>query len=913
MHIPFFMIQRKYFHPDREPSVTFTIAGRIHLSSLISFWDEGLEIRIMEQFQINAGVILNDVSFGSEDEEKSPGSMIVERVIQSEFSTIIEVKIVENEGAIRLTRALHFLREPQELSWSCKPPRYDKIPRVSSQKHYSSEAINERLQWARDVSGAKMQNISNSLLKPASLAGNIENYIGAVQVPVGMAGPLLVKGTYTDGYIPLPIATTEGALVSSISRGALVCGLAGGVHVSVTRQQMVRAPVFFCESLEGAVALEKWIHENISSIKEKAESVSSIARLEKILPLVFGNALHLRFYFKTGDAAGQNMTSACTWMACEWIAEEIADDPFIGYQYYYIESNMSGDKKANAQNFIEGRGLGVTARCFVSGKILKRVLRVDQEAYLHLISEGEFAGTMIGMVGSNINFSNVIAGLYTSTGQDIACVHESSCGIFKGQAHGDGILFSAYLPSLIVGTVGGGTKLPIQKECLEVMGCYGSGKLFRFAEIIAAACLALDISTGAAIVSNDFVRAHEKLGRNRPLDTISRSEINEDFFTDFFHTSGLRIIDVLKKKRRSCSGIISTISGKDSEVHGLYRYQLTAQTATGKEDFPAFLKLKASGRKLMDIGLKVAKLTGEDNLPGLYESQSHIFCVEGSHIREMRIYTGAESKLLRFCPKVFGTKENDKREIYAILMEDLSDCALYDSIDTLPHWDEESIKNVLTDMASMHAVYFENYEGLEEMNVNRLSTGFVTGSLELLTELTVFNSIRYPERISDELKSIYLEFLEDLEEKVSDMMAFPMTLTHNDFNPRNLCLRKGDTSPRTVLYDWELAFIQNPQHDLIEFLVFVLEGGSSREKYLEYARFYLNNLERETGRSFFWPQFVEVLDLNSVFFAVVRMNLYLLGNNIIPLTFLDRVYSNLREYIIAMHHCSNTRSSEKHG
>ncbi len=870
--------------------------SNIYSGKLAGFWDKGLEIYVSRPLSFDIGAEVFNINIGENGNISPICSMEIVRILPVEYSTVLEITCVNQASIDELARALSKLNAPNKTV-NIDDIDDSRIPRFPNESHYTEKAVEQRLKWAREVSGSKLENIAKSILNPESLAGNIENYIGATQIPVGLAGPIMVRGTYTDGFVSLPVATTEGALISSISRGAKACSLAGGVHVHVARQNMVRAPVFFCDSLEGAVNLERWVLRNEGRIRKKTESVSSIARLEKIRPLVFGCSLHLKFCFTTGDAAGQNMTSACTWIACEWIAEKIQDDPFIDYLWYNIEANMSGDKKANRQNFIEGRGVGVTASCFISGNILKRILRVTPEKFVRIMSEAEFSAQQIGMMGSNINFANVVAGLFTATGQDIACVHESAGGIFKATLKGDGLLFTAYLPSLVAGTVGGGTKLPVQKECLEIMGCYGPGKLFRFAEIVAAGCLALDISTGAAIFSNDFVSAHERLGRNRPQSTISRSEINESFFTDLFDDKDITIIDIEKVPRLSCSGIISTITQNSSSVHGLYRYKLTAQKPEGLESIAAFLKIKASSRQLEETGLKVARLTGEDAIPGLYESQSHIFCIEESHLRELKIYSNADKKLLRYCPKIFGTKVDHQREIYAVLMEDLTGNDRYDSMESIRSWNDEEIKIVLRDMAAMHAVYFDKYSGLERMDVHRFEQHFVCSSSELLKELTRFNATRYPELIPGRIRELYESFLENLEENVDRMLSFPQTLTHNDFNPRNLCIRKNSEVPMTVLYDWELAIFQNPQHDLIEFLVFVLDESSLRVDYLGYADFYLKNLEKAVGRSFSRTHFVEILDLNALIFALVRMNLYLLGHNILNLEFLERVYLNLTGYI----------------
>ncbi len=888
---------KKIFHEVRRPSVSFTVGSKIYSGHLAGYWDDGLEIRVGERIRLTPGMEVAHICLGENGNSTRVGGLKVMQVRSNGDSTVIELSGCrsKNRDALRGGANWPFDMEALEPSREADPGR---IPRFSKKEHYSEHAIRARLEWARAVSGARLENIARSFMEPESLAGNIENYIGAVQVPVGLAGPLLVDGTYTQGFVTLPIATTEGALVSSISRGAKACSLAGGIHVHVLRQCMVRSPVFFCESLEGAVNLERWVLDHFAQIKEKAESVSSVARLDRIRPLVFGNALHLCFYFSTGDASGQNMTSACTWVACQWIEEQIKEEPFIDFLWYNIEANMSGDKKVNFQNFVEGRGVGVTATCFVPGSILRRILRVKPEQFVRIWSEAEMAASQIGMVGSNINFANVIAGIFTATGQDIACVHESSCGVFKAVQKDDGLLFTAYLPSLVIGTVGGGTSLPVQKECLELMGCYGQGKLFRLAEIIAAACLALDISTGAAIVSNDFVSAHERLGRNRPTRAISRSEIDNSFFTRLIGEGRGRVVKSQMLPRASCSGIISSITRESNSAHGLYRYRLTLDSSKGTRQLDTFLKLKASGRQLDEIGLKVARLTGEDRLPGLYESQSHVFCLDDSHLREIRVYRHADSRLLEYAPRIYGTMVEPEREIYAILMEDLTDCRLFDSIGRINRWPSSDIETVLRDMAALHAVYFERGDGLERMGVQRLDRDFVSASLELLKELTRFNSVRYPELVTPALKGIYHDFLNNLDDHLERMLSFPCTLTHNDFNPRNLCLRRRKSHPVTVLYDWELAFFQNPQHDLIEFLVFVLGPDFSREEYIHYADLYLEHLRQKTGREISRKDFLEVLDLNGLFLGAVRMNLYLLGHNILRLDFLERVYTNLATFIM---------------
>jgi hydroxymethylglutaryl-CoA reductase (NADPH) len=510
-----------------------------------------------------------------------------------------------------------------------------RIPKFPRKEHYTQKAIKARLEWAKHVSGAHLNNITHSIFNPENLAGNIENYIGSVQIPLGIAGPIFIKGMYVNEYMPIPIASTEGALVSSISRGGYTCNICGGIQTHVLRQTMLRAPAFFCKDMQGAINLEKWIMEHIDIIKAKAESVSSIARLQQIVPFLFGDSLHLRFYYTTGDAAGQNMTSACTWVACEWIVKQIRNIPSIKFYYYIIEGNMSGDKKVNIQNSIMGRGVAVTAQCYIPDKVLREVLRIPAKRLIRAWIEAEVGAQQIGMVGINVNFANVIAGVFTSTGQDIACVHESSSGTFKMREENEGILFTAHLPSLIIGTIGGGTKLPTQRDCLELMGCYGTGKLFRLAEIITATCLALDISTASAIVANEFVRAHENLGRNRPSEKLFSVQINEKFINNMVFNKETIVEKLTKEKIEKHSGIISEIiQEKSHDIYGLFRCALTIRKMQGIEKISAILKNKASDNEIIDIGINLAKLSGEDTLPGLFESQNHFWFSQLSHQRD---------------------------------------------------------------------------------------------------------------------------------------------------------------------------------------------------------------------------------------------------------------------------------------
>lgn len=892
---------RRYYHEGRQPEVFFIVNGKSYTGIVTDISENGLGIATDWKLMAVQGDEISLMYIMKTDPEFALKGLRIAQ-IRNDYTTkriILGIFVPDIASAKRLKEIIRLLtvEAPVQIEQGLD---IDRMPPFPGNKHYSSEAVEARLRWARGVTGSGLSNICKTILHPETLAGNIENYIGAVQVPVGLAGPILVKGVYTDGYVPVPIATTEGALVSSISRGARLCNHAGGVKVHVTRQRMVRAPVFFCQDMDGAVNLERWLMSNVRRIEEKAHSVSSVARLTEIIPFVFGDTVHVRFYYNTGDAAGQNMTTACTWVACEWIAERIRHDRSIKFSHYNIEGNMSGDKKANYQNYIDGRGVGVVASCYVEGRLLEKAMRVKPRDYLKAWQAGEVGSIQIGMIGSNINFANVIAGIFTATGQDIASVHESSSGIFKMREEGDGLLFTAYLPALVIGTVGGGTGLPTQRDCLEMMGCHGPGKLFRFAEIIAATCLALDISTGAAITANEFVTAHERFGRNRPSKWLTKNALTPEFFTSLINRSGVEVISAEERAMNSDQGIITSIlRKKTSGLQGLYKFNLAIRENGVVNEIPVVLKLKSADSEILNVGTGLAKLSGEDRLPGLFETHINIFGFENSHIREIEFYRLAGDAVLSFCPKVYGTRIEKEREIFALLMEDISSCSHLDTVNDPSKWDDESMKVVLEDLASLHAVYLGRESELpKEIGLLAIDRDSLLAGKDLLLELTHYNARRFPEMVTKDCERAILAFLEDLPGALEAMEKGPRTLTHNDFNTRNIGLRAKGNAPRLVVYDWELPCIQNPQRDLIEFLVYALPKDAPLSLIDDMAEFYRIMLEEKSGRSIDKNEFNMLLIYNALVLASRRFNLYLLAHNVMQFSFMERVYSNLSRFIL---------------
>lgn len=376
---------------------------------------------------------------------------------------------------------------------------------------YAEKAIKERQAFVEEYTGAKVNHIANYSIDPETLAGNIEHFTGVAQVPLGFAGPIKINGEHAQGEFIIPMATTEGTLVASYNRGIKVANLCGGIKATVQDDAMQRAPVFVFEDARDARDFVQWIKLNFDQIKEQAESTSSVAKLTYIDHFLASKMAYLRFNFKTGDAAGQNMVGRATFAACGWIL-----DQYKGVKNFYLESNFATDKKASQINIMRTRGKRVTAEVTLKREVLIQNMRVDPKQLDYHARVAGVGSFLSGVNNTGLHSPNGITAMFIATGQDVANVSESSAGILYTELTEEGDLyFSLTIPSLIVATYGGGTGIGSQRECLEFMDCYGRDRVMKFAEIVTSVALAGEISLASAISSSDWVSSHEKYGRNR--------------------------------------------------------------------------------------------------------------------------------------------------------------------------------------------------------------------------------------------------------------------------------------------------------------------------------------------------------------------------------------------------------------
>ncbi len=347
-------------------------------------------------------------------------------------------------------------------------------------------------------------------LKFEELNGNIENFIGMAQVPIGLAGPLKVKGPQTNEDFFVPLATTEGALVASYNRGMKACFASGGVTSVCLIENMQRCPFFKFSDILEVGRFIKWVHQNMERFRSIVSESSRFAELIEIRSNIEGNSVILTFEFSTGDAAGQNMVTICTDKVCKYILENFSIKPVE----WYIESNYAGDKKATALSFSSARGKKVTSEIILPEKVLGTVLKTSAQKMAKYWQAATLSVIQSGAIGAQGHVANGLTALFVACGQDVACIAESAVGLTRMEVVNDGDLYvSVTLPSLVVGTIGGGTGLSTQKECLEMLGCYGVGKVEKFAEIATALVLAGEVSIAAAMSVDHFTKAHENLGR----------------------------------------------------------------------------------------------------------------------------------------------------------------------------------------------------------------------------------------------------------------------------------------------------------------------------------------------------------------------------------------------------------------
>lgn len=707
------------------------------------------------------------------------------------------------------------------------------LPIIPGRGLVTQNSTQMRLEFLKD-NHLPYESLAHSSIDISQLQSNIESYIGTIEIPVGVVGPLLFNANAQMELVYCAAGTLEGALVASMNRGAKVLSLSGGFSSKVVWQKMCRAPLFIFDNAKDATCFSGFVDSIFEEIKSVTQKYSNHAQLQNIKIIQQDVHVHTKFVYRTGDASGQNMTTTCTWHAMLYIVESFRKKTGIIPLDFVIEGNGASDKKISQYNIQEGRGINVMAECFIPDKIIHEVLRTTAEKMEKCFHPSRKMAAQDGMIGYNINVANSIAAIFVATGQDLASVHESGVGILNLERKDNGLYLQLTLPNLVIGTVGGGTHLPKQAEALSMMGCLGSGKVERFAQLIAGFTLGLEISTYAAIVSGEFAKAHEKLGRNKPVKWLLKSELNENFLFKCLHTKyadqtfkSLKIINESLLE----NGIITNVAGKISKkLMGFMVLEFNHYTTdnSGLLVEKILLKSKPLDEEVIK-GLHLIAASIDPKLSDLLKEFKDNLEYKNCHEKELHLYAFLSEEEFKYMPKYYGKMANKSREIYIFLMEYLDYSAL-EIVNSENHpelWNQEAILSVLEVMSGFH----NNIKTKEIESVQAFSAWKAIPLYEKLLNIIIH------EKSESFENSKLAEIIYGMRnwEKEAQEINIDKVVIHNDCNPRNIAIRKnGDV----CIYDWELAVIDFPSRDIVEFLSFVLTPDFTKEEMMYYLNYY---------------------------------------------------------------------------
>jgi len=909
--------------------LSFTLRGEALLGELSTVTPNGLTFTIESSNKISeltAETPIENCKIAIDGDYLCDTDLVVSSTsISSTISTdagrvqLIEVNAAVPEAAnsSALWQVLYWIHKENDRSK--EEPAYDalSLPKVPARGVYTEEARLERLAFIREQTNAKLKTVEKNSFDANKLMSNIEAFIGSVEIPVGVAGPLLINGQNVNGLMYAPMATSEGALVASATRGATVLSRCGGVNTKVLGQRMLRVPLFVLENMQNALFFASWVESHFEEIKEQTKRFSNYADLKEVDPQVFGKAVHVHFVYETGDAAGQNMTTTCTWQACLWVMEQMKQFESLKFENFMIEANLSNDKKVTYQSFLKGRGVRVMAECILPAEHTERVLKVTPKLLVEAYQNFVTGSVGAGMVGININIANVIGAMFTATGQDIACVHESSIGQFHLELtdDGQGVYASMILPSLVIGTVGGGTSLAHQKECLELLGCAGPGNAGRLAEIICGYCLALDLSTLSAIASGQFASAHEKLGRNRPVDTLKQGDLNAEFFQrlmrEQFESEHIKVDSAqpVAHESKGSSIITELTAHKVNKILGHFPYSLALQNDLGKQESKeVMVKVKPLDAEVIMMLNSMAAMC-DPRLAQEYNRFKDQLGFRGCHQRELAVMTQKDPRFTRNAPLIYGVYENEEREAYLIVEELMKDMVLMDSADDVSGWTPEHIRVAIKGIAEVHSIWYGREDELRQQPwvMDEPTIESRVEKQRLWEMLGVHAHEEFPEWFSDQDLMQFRDLVKSFPKLWHRIEKMPKTLIHNDFNPRNIAFRKTADGLRLCAYDWELATIHLPQYDVAELLAFTLTGDFTQKEVDDFIEYHRTELEKNTGEEIDPVEWRDGFSLCLADLLVTRMSLYAMAHTFRHYKFMERIHSTYRRLLMLeiQRACSN--------
>lgn len=722
--------------------------------------------------------------------------------------------------------------------------------------------------------------VSNSQLELYDIKNNIESYIGSTEIPLGVIGPLVYdKGQNGKEIVYGAAGTLEGALIASINRGAKILSKSGGFSAKVKWQKMTRSPMFIFETTDEATTFKNYVDKNFNELKKVTESYSNHATLLEIEEIQHNNIVHLKFIYSSGDASGQNMTTTCTWHAMLYAVESFKAEANFTPLNYVIEGNGACDKKVSHYNINSGRGIHVTAECNIDESTIQNVLRTTSDKLISCYNASKILAKKDGMIGYNINVANVIAAMFVATGQDLASIHESSVGILNLNKTPKGLHVQLTLPNLVIGTIGGGTGLPKQKQVLKIMDCYGSGKVNRFAKLIAGFALGLELSTFAAIVSGEFAKAHEKLGRNKPTDWLLPSEIQPSFIkpslNGFYKDKTIKHIEI-KSLKDIENGILTNIASKvNKKVTGFIPVKvdyINSNNELGCNDI--LIKSKPLDKDVIK-GLHRLAASINPELSDALRQNSKNLEYNNCHFKEVEIYDYLHKIKYPNSPYLYGKQINANREIYMLFIDflDKNSMKIMNSENQPELWKSYQIIEVIKSITTFHqTIKINDFKYIEEFKPLKSKTLYKKLMSILISECADDCNVL-------ELKNLYNQ-IDDLA-IIESKITLDKTIIHNDFNSRNIAV---NTDGKPIIYDWELSVIDYPHRDIVEFLSFVLCIDFKKETLLYYLKEHFKLYPKAS-----WQEFVKVYKYSLQVYIITRLSFYEVSSIIVKYEFSNRV------------------------
>lgn len=753
------------------------------------------------------------------------------------------------------------------------------LPIVPGRGLVTKNATKLRLDFM-DEHDLPVEHMGKSTLEVSEIQNNIESFIGSSEIPLGIVGPLKFTDNEKEEIVYGAVGTLEGALVSSMNRGAKVLSLSGGFDAKVHWQKMTRSPLFLFKDESESLVFAEYILDSFEEIKQVTKQYSNHANLLTIDSVVRDENVHLKFVYSTGDASGQNMTTTCTWHAMLYVVDKFKELSGICPVDFVIEGNGASDKKVSQYNIEKGRGIKVTASCFIPEDIITKVLRTTSEKMEKCFHPSVKLAKEEQMVGYNINVANAIASIFVATGQDLASIHESGVGILKLNRVEQGLHLELTLPNLVVGTIGGGTQLPKQAEALKLMGCLGKGKVNRFAKLIAGFALGLEISTYAAIVSGEFAKAHEKLGRNKPVKWLLKSELRQEMLLSSIDSSYDKneIKEIITGDAELLeNGILTNIAGKISKkLIGFVNLQLQFNAGGNTSGISRNLLLKSKALDSEIIkGIHVMAASIDTDLADLIKEYEQHLEYKNSHLKELDMNLYFHQAGHTFMPQYFGRKKISKREVFYFIQEflDYSKLKIVNSENSPELWDLKDVKSVLKVMSKFH----------QDSNTKSVPSVQVFEAWKAIPLYDKLLEIVINERADPDNIEALNKIKADMKnwESEAALIQIPTTVIHNDFNSRNTAVRENGNP---CVYDWELAVVDFPTRDVVEFLSFVLPVNFSKEemwKYFDYYTSLYSNTDAKAWRAAF------IYSLKT--YLATRVSFYEVSGILIKYDFSNRV------------------------